>query len=671
MIDYCNGVFCVEANWLFSEGAIMSFSQYKHLVADKKINIIQRGCRNTPAKVEYDSIPSLFLNKIEKLYGNLKEKKVATYMELVIVRDEKAREFYSNWVTPNNSLLDWKVANKYSNNAELLNACGEVLNSKIAKRRGAGRPITGLWDQISENINNLDKKKYNHSLPTNPRRLADLYNKYKKDGYRSLIHGNFGNINTRKVDEKLERLILSIYCKGNKPYASWVHEDYMLFLSGQKYIIDIKTGELFDREDFRDEKKGTYIMISESTCWNYINNPQNRAIIDAIRMNNHKYIGNIRPHMHRKNAEYGLSKISLDDRDLPRKMHDGTTVKAYYAYDVASGCLIGAAYSKKKDANLFLDCLRDMFWFIDQRNWGMPIEVEVEHHIVGLFKEDLMMSEVVFPIVTFCAPGNSQEKHAEQFNRQKKYGYEKRYQDGIGRFYLKDDSNVPNGDRVYDDTLDKYVIRTKTYDYEELVADDRATIEAYNNGLHRDQKQYKGKTRMQVLVENLNPNLAQINRAILIRYIGICTKTSIQRNHYLQVQYADYALPSPEFLRRLKPNNYNVDAYWLPYSDMGEVVIYQEGNYIATCKKIEKFTTAHAEWQESDDIALANQAKYIAQYDKMVKEGKNNMANIQIQDNLSQYNNIVAETVTEVEEVVEESFDFDMTGYAQRAFEGI
>ena len=203
--------------------------------------------------------------------------------------------------------------------------------------------------------------------------------------------------------------------------------------------------------------------------------------------------------MHRHAPVYGLSKISLDDRDLPRKLVTGERVKAYYAYDVASGCLIGASYSIRKDIPLFINCIREMFRFIDSRGWGMPLEMEVEHHLVSNFKDDLFKAGLVFPFVRWCAPSNSQEKHAEQLNRQKKYGYEKRYQDGIGRWYLKNEANVTGGERVYDDAENKYIVKERTYSYDQLVADDIQSIQAYNNGLHRDQKLYKGLTRMQLM----------------------------------------------------------------------------------------------------------------------------------------------------------------------------
>lgn len=60
-----------------------------------------------------------------------------------------------------------------------------------------------------------------------------------------------------------------------------------------------------------------------------------------------------RPYHLRSIGEFSLSKVSLDDRDLPRPMKDGNRVKAYYAYDVVSGAVVGYAYNRYKTTELF------------------------------------------------------------------------------------------------------------------------------------------------------------------------------------------------------------------------------------------------------------------------------------------------------------------------------
>ncbi len=641
--EYHNGTLCVQAGWLFNEAGIMSFEQYKNYVNRKQIKVVRRGCRGKAALVSYQSLREDFRQKIITQYGDPFAATPVSVLERLIVPDTQAAEYYSNYRLEDGSPLPLDRQLEYTQNAMVLNAMHALRNERNKQRIKSGRRVNGsVWETIASAVMQLDTRKYKHNLPINSRRLRQKFDQYIKQGYTCLIHKNFGNINSRIVDEQLENLLLSIYCMSNKPYASWVHEDYLMFIAGAKDVVNMRTGELYDRNDFYDENKQNYITISEATCWNYIRNPKNHAIIEKYRSQNHNYISTIRPHHHREAPNYSLSKISLDDRDLPRKMHNGKRVKAYYAYDVASGVVIGKAYSEKKDANLFIECIRDMFRFITQNGYGVPLEVEVEHHIVSAFKDDLMKAQVVFPFVRFCAAGNSQEKHAEQLNKLKKYGYEKRYQDGIGRFYAKSRTNQTGGERVYDSETDSYILADQTFSFEQLVADDIDTIEKYNNGLHRNQKKHKNKTSMQVLRETLNPNLAMLNMAVLVRYIGEKTITSIDRNMYCQVQYNKYMLPDPNVLRKLAPNNYDVVAYYLPGDNIENVYLYQHDSFICECSKINKYNTAIAERTQADDDAKAEQSKYIAKFDKMVKEEGEKLAKITLLDNIDKYNKILS-----------------------------
>lgn len=97
-----------------------------------------------------------------------------------------------------------------------------------------------------------------------------------------------------------------------------------------------------------------------------------------------------RPYHLRKHGVYGLSKVPLDDLDLPRPMSNGQRVKAYYAYDVLSSTVVGMVYNRLKTHDLFLDCMRNTFQMLDRNGFYMPAELEMEHHLVKDFADGLM-----------------------------------------------------------------------------------------------------------------------------------------------------------------------------------------------------------------------------------------------------------------------------------------
>ncbi len=670
-MEYYNNILCVEASELIKAG-VMTKSYYDKLNMRKQINVVRRACLNTPALVAVDSLPQRYRDKMVELIGNPNDIAPRKTFEDKIYPDNAAMEFFTSFRLQDGRPLPEDKITEYCANASFLNALCTVYSDKKAKSGITGSKTRNFWEAATTTISRL-KSKWGHTLPENPVRLKEKCQLYQRQGYTSLVSRKFGNDNSRKVTDLVERMILSLYTMKEKPYSSTVHEMYLQFMGGAFDVADAITGEIFDRSDFYDQK-GTPILISESTVWNYINDPKNRAIVDKVRTGSLEYSSVRRPHHIRHAPQYSFSKISMDDRDLPRKLSDGSRVKAYYAYDVASRCVVGRSYSRKKTTSLFVDCMRDMFQFIEKFHAGMPMEVEVEHHLVNQFADDMMRAGVLFPFVRWCNPGNSQEKRAEHFNKAKKYGFEKRYQDGIGRFYAKLEANRPKYDKIFDEDNDNY--KEKHYSFEKLVADDLDIIQKYNNSLHPNQKKYKDKTRLDVLLENMNPNMAKIDSVMLARYVGEKTTTSVRRSMYVQVNYNKYKLSSPNKLESLNPNNYNVDAYYMPVgdSDVKVVHIFQESVYIDSCEIIKSYNEATCEQTDEDREAYTQQAKYVSQFDKMVKDGKNELAKpyiIPAEPILSQ---VAVFTPSPIEEPVEKEFsmdDFDINAYRKMAQRGL
>lgn len=617
--EHCNDILCVQAGWLIEEG-ILSKGNYDKLTQRKWLTVERRACKGSPALVQWRSIPERFRSVIVDRFGNPELLDKPKAFADMVAPDAQAMEYYSGYLLADGRNLPAENVAEYCANASVLNAIHATIARRTAKRNSLGGGGTAqMWDNIAQSADRL-RAALAHTLPANVRRLRERYEVYMRDGYASLIHKGFCNVNSRVINDQIEQLLLSLYCLPTKPYVSSVHDLYLQFLAGAVDVCDITTGELYDRNDFYDG--GTPMMVSESTVWNVLNNPKNRILVDKYRTGSLEFQTTHRPHHIRDAPRWALSKISMDDRDLPRKMPDGSRVKAYYSYDVKSGYCIGASYSKSKDNALFIDCMRDMFRNLQAMNLGMPMEAEVEHHLVNNYKDDLMKAGVVFPFVRWCAPGNSQEKYAEVLNKSKKYGYEKKYQEGIGRFYAKLEANRPKVDKIFDSENNNY--KDKRLSYDQLVADDKETIELYNNGLHRDQKQYKGMTRKDVMLQYVNPGLARIDTALLARYIGEHTATSIRRSQYVSVQHQKYWLPTPEVMAQLAPNNYDVDAYYLPASDgkVPMVYLYQDNAYICLCEPKDKYSTSTAERTDADTGAMAEQAKYVEKFDSMIKKSK-------------------------------------------------
>ena len=633
---------------------IMSVPNYKKLAARKEINVVRQGKGlGSYALIEIATMPLRFQERIKIKYGEMKEDILRNWFIGHYHIDAKAREFYTRFRFDNGDALPPEHIQEYTVNASVIEAVLRAMDDATFRRKAMkDGPVN--WGELAGAIS-FYQAEFGHTLPVSSNRFKKRVNDFKSNGYESLISRKFMNQNRRKVTYDIERLLLSIDAQPEQPFNTTVWEQYNMFVQGDLELYDPETGEVLNPADFTD-KDGNPLVLSPATVANYLNNPKNKALRAKLHMSQWDFNNAYRPYHLRSIGEFSLSKVSLDDRDLPRPMKDGNRVKAYYAYDVVSGAVVGYAYNRYKTTELFLDCMRNMFQTLDRNGMYIPAELEVEHHLVSDFADGLMQAGTVFPLIRWCNPGNSREKRAEHKNREKKYGVEKRTQVGIGRWWAKLEANRPKEEKVYDEKNNTY--KVKTYSYEELVADDIRAIQTFNAQPHPNQKRYPGMSRWDVLCAHQNPNLAPWDKAVLYRFIGQHTETTIRQNTYCTVMYNQYGLPSPEIIEKLEPRNYKVDAYYLPDADgtINEVYIYQNGRYIATCKPVARYNENTAEQTEYDKAAYTEQSKYVAQFDKMMKDGKIKRVGILAKEEAKLITEVQAEAVPLPTQTEEEDY---------------
>lgn len=617
-MEYINGRLCISTRELF-DGGIVTESNYRNWTNRNRVDVVKRGggAKGSYAQIAVDSLPQRSQDKVNEVYPGGAQARLEGWIKSNYEVDQAATAFFFDKGKCGVALTAYK-AKEYITNASVLNTCIKLYERASTAQRLFGDKYD--WSMMATTIETL-RKHFGHTLPASTLRFRKKVNDYKANGYACLISGKFGNQSARKVDHKTERLILGIAVLPNKPWNTNVLELYNSFVTGELDVYDPETGELFDPEQFTD-KNGEPMVLSEATINNYLNKPKNRVLIDHRLSSYTTFLHEQMPHMHRHHGEFSLSKVSFDDRDLPRKLKDSRIrPKAYYAYDVTSGCCIGSAYNRAKNVDLVVDMFRDMFRLLDRQGWGCPAEVEVENHLMSQWRDSFLRAGVMFPFVRFCAPMNSQEKHAEQFNGAKKRSIEHRNHIGIGRFYAKSRQYRTESVKVFDELNDTY-IEKEYYTWDELIADDLRDIYEYNHALHPNQKKYKGMTRWDVLVANINPTLQPLDKATIARYVGERVSTTIRRNSYCRVAGEDWWLSKTEAIELLAPNDYKVEAYYLTNAEgkITDMFIYQGDMYIDRLDNVGTFCTARAEQTERDEQVFVEQRKKISHFNKYIED---------------------------------------------------
>lgn len=560
---------------------------------------------------------------LEAVYGKIDTDKE---VEKSIFRPEldiEARTFFTSWSKPDGSPLDVDKVKEYVNRATLFNAVKKGLDIQISTRARCGKKVNkgDFWKLATvwfseQAIGRIEgNRKIEPTFPcpafTNWRSFERAFKLYLNESYISLIDGRNGNDNARKVSVSAEKLLLALWRTNDKPFINRVHELYLEFVSGNKELFDKETGEVFRPEDFR-YKEGRALEISMGTVWGYLKDVVNTTSVYSDRNGNFAYNDLMRPKKHRSHGRYSLSKVSMDDVAMSRKSVRGWIYK-YIAVDVVSGYYFRPAYIVGKPTHdTVLESFRNMFCELVELGLPMPGELEVEYHLM----QDIAWLSKMFPFVRFCE--SPTEKRAEHKIKSLKYGVAKKQGHTRGRWYAKHEAYRSVRNKVAGDFIEP------TYQPQNIVADDLADIEKYNNELHPLQKTYPGMTRKEVLIANFNPNLQPIDKRTLYRYIGNETPTGIRQNDYLQCANETFEIVDFDCLRRLKPNNTSVDAYWLPEENgsIDRIYLYQDDTYIgeAINRSQYDYNECAIERTDEDKANMLHQNKRVATFDKFIKD---------------------------------------------------
>ena len=207
-MQYFNNMLCIEASWIVSQN-ILTHDNYHKMAQRNQIKVVRRSCRNTTALVEFDSMPERIKQEIStRIGGNPYEKVRVNFLEKMIEHSIESSEFFEHYKIDDTRYLPRETRHEYYINLIVLDAIHRMINEKKAKHSALGHKTTRQWDQLCEAVMDLDRTKYPHTLPANPRRLEDKYKRFVKEGIESLIHKNFTNKNAAKVDSDVKESMM-------------------------------------------------------------------------------------------------------------------------------------------------------------------------------------------------------------------------------------------------------------------------------------------------------------------------------------------------------------------------------------------------------------------------------------------------------------------------------
>lgn len=229
-MEFFNNILCVSGTDLIKSASnpngVLSMCYYTKLVAQNKINRVRRASKDTPALIEFDSLPVKYKAMVEAQYPDPRKEAINAPFAARIKPDAQARELFSTYTYDGGKSLPAEAVERYCSEAAIFNALCPIVEAMQTSRKAKGiRTSTtrlfdteqkGVWEYALECIDSI-RDRYPFSLPSSVRTLQRKIEKYRSGGYASLIHRGFGNLNRSAVkDPTAEALLLTLLRHGNQ-----------------------------------------------------------------------------------------------------------------------------------------------------------------------------------------------------------------------------------------------------------------------------------------------------------------------------------------------------------------------------------------------------------------------------------------------------------------------
>ena len=160
----------------------------------------------------WSSLPEKYRKRYMERYGDPEQKMKEAMLKDRIRLDGEAREWYEAFTYEKNGKqehLTEKLIEEYTINASVLKELLKMMAQRRAIRQSLNGSTGGAWEVIYKSSEAM-REEYQHTLPQNEARLKTKFKAFKADGYRSLISGKVGNLNTIKITPEFGQLLIAL-----------------------------------------------------------------------------------------------------------------------------------------------------------------------------------------------------------------------------------------------------------------------------------------------------------------------------------------------------------------------------------------------------------------------------------------------------------------------------
>lgn len=350
--------------------------------------------------IDYESLKPQYKEQVEKRFGNPYDHLAKEPIRKMVTKDLKAEEYYLSYRYDGNKHLPIDAVNKYTTAASWLNMLVKADADKKEIKRLLNLSITEFFVKvleivISDGIN----------LPTHYKRLKPKIAEYKAKGYDCLIHKNYGNTNTLKVNSEVaESLLLELI---SQPY----HDDI---------VICRKYNEWAAQNGHEQIVPGTVGVWRRS----------NEHLILSAKEGNKVAYNKYGKQIMRKRPSAPLLRVESDDNELDLyfleiKEKGGRTIKNYFyrpvlyvVKDSFNDYILGYAFGESVTADVIRAAYLDAIHHIKDLTGSYYLPHDLQTDRWGLDRDltnDLaMFYKGICQVYMPATPKNARSKYIEQ-----------------------------------------------------------------------------------------------------------------------------------------------------------------------------------------------------------------------------------------------------------------
>lgn len=210
MAIYYNNILCVSSKEL-ADG-IVTYGNLNKMIYRNKVEVVKRGGgEDNPSLIRWESMPERLRSAYIEKYGDPHKTEPYAAFTRLIDEDYDAQRFFAEYELPNGNHLTTETQDKYVANCKVLNAILKCVNWKRPFIKALGGNVS-VNEYISQAVNHIkNDASYAHTLPGNARRLMDVVNRYKQEGYSAVVSKCHQNNNAAKVkDNEQESTLRSL-----------------------------------------------------------------------------------------------------------------------------------------------------------------------------------------------------------------------------------------------------------------------------------------------------------------------------------------------------------------------------------------------------------------------------------------------------------------------------